>query len=219
MSESKYVTHVHAPVKGLVIGEYNRVQSTYQNMAEESGKDNSPVFDVCIVCALEEEVQAVLDVITQQCHVSFQVGISRQDGYEYRFTTIQNLKGEALSIHVSWLPNYGPLETGLHFKSVLKEFCPRFPIMTGISARDKCRVNLGDLVIADRAFLYDNGKFVQDTEGKQVYQHDVTTYNADPKVLQAVRLFECWKPAVATFQRPHSLRQQRVCFSITTLIT
>ena len=170
---------------------------------------NNRFFDVCIMCALAEEAKAVLEVISRRCGVSFEQGYSTSDNYEYRYTMIQNNKGESLLIHVSWPPDNGPLETSLHFKPVLKESHPRFVAMTGICAGDKRKVKLGDLVIVDRAFIYDNGKIVIGEDGQREPLHDVKTYNADPSVLQAVRLFDSWKPVVTKLKRPSSMRQQR----------
>src|SRR5438445_5362271 len=64
--------------------------------------------DVCIVCALPEEVRAMLRVVEKQCLVTFTERISPHYQYEYRATTITNHKGEPLELHLSWLPRYGP---------------------------------------------------------------------------------------------------------------
>jgi nucleoside phosphorylase len=170
---------------------------------------NELSFDVCIVCALAEEAQAVLEVISRRCRVKFQQGFSARHNYEYRYTTIRNNKGEPLTLHLSWLPDKGPLETALHFKPILEEFRPRFVAMTGICAGDKRTVKLGDLIIADRAFLFDTGKIMTDENGRQMHLHNVKTYNADPSILQAARFFEGWRPVVAKLRRPASLHQQR----------
>ncbi|HCJ34436.1 MAG TPA: hypothetical protein DHV65_09090, partial [Ktedonobacter sp.] len=57
---------------------------------------NNRFFDVCIMCALAEEAKAVLEVISRRCGVSFEQGYSTSDNYEYRYTMIQNNKGESL---------------------------------------------------------------------------------------------------------------------------
>ena len=70
-------------------------------------------------------------------------------------------------------------------------------------------IHTPDLVIVDRAFIYDNGKIVIGRDGQREPLHDVKTYNADPSILQAVRLFDSWKPVVTKLKRPSSMRQQR----------
>ncbi len=98
-------------------------------------------FDVCVVCALPEEARAFLEVVRQQCHIAFEEHLDPQDNYDYRLAMIQNNKGDALSLHVSWLPRYGPQEMVLHLQRVLKEYQPRMAIMTGICAGDAHQVH------------------------------------------------------------------------------
>ena len=209
MGEAKYVTHIHAPVQGVVIGEYNRVQSTYQNTAEKSGEENSLVFDVCIVCALAEEAQAFLRVVEEHCHLIWTNEFNQRYKYDYRLAKIPNVDGESLNIHVSWPPRYGAQEMLWHLGHVVEEYQPRLAAMTGICAGDKRYVQLGDLVVADRTFTYDGGKFVKDERGQTVHQHDTITYQVRENTLQFLRLFDRWKPRVAALPRPSSKWQQR----------
>src|SRR5258706_4498582 len=83
-------------------------------------------INVCVVCALAEEAKAFLDVVSEQCQVMFISRTSPRYGYDYRFATIQNNKKETLTLHVSWLPHYGPQEMILHLTHVLEEYSPRF---------------------------------------------------------------------------------------------
>jgi nucleoside phosphorylase len=182
-------------------------RSDTQQTAKASG---NLYFDVCIICALAVEARAFMRVLTQQCNVQFEQGYSIRNKYGYRYAPIQNDRGEPLTIHVSWPPNYGPVEAGLHLRSVLEECSPRFAAMTGICAGDKEAVHLGDIVVAERAFTYDNGKFTIDSHGRQVYLHDTITYQPRPEVLQFARMFDQWELAVVSIpRRPRSKRQQR----------
>src|SRR2546422_989496 len=56
------------------------------------------------------------------------------------------------------------LEMTLHLSHVLEECQPRIAIMTGICAGDAQQVHLGDVVVAERTFTYDNGKYVRSEE-------------------------------------------------------
>ena len=92
----------------------------------------------------------------------------------------------------------------LHLSRVLEECQPRIAIMTGICAGDAQRVQLGDLVVAERTFTYDNGKFTLDEHGRSVHLHDTLTYQLDANILQFLGLFDEWKPLVARLKRPPS---------------
>jgi nucleoside phosphorylase len=159
-------------------------------------------FDVCIVCALPEEARAFLEVVQQQCEVAFEKRISTQYKYDYQLATIKNDKDEPLNLHVSWLPRYGPQEMTLHLSRVLEECQPRIAIMTGICAGDEQHVQLGDLVVAERTFTYDNGKFTLDDAGRKVHLYDTMTYQLDANILQFLGLFDEWKPLVARLPPP-----------------
>lgn len=167
------------------------------------------LVDVCIVCALAEEAQAFLDVVSELAQTSFVSGISPLYRYEYRFATIENTRGERLTLYVSWLPRYGPQEMALHLPRVLQEFRPRFAAMTGICVGDKRHVALGDLIVADRTFTFDAGSIEIDADGQRVHRHDTQTYQPDENTLSFARMFDQWKPLVAELPRPPSKRQQR----------
>src|SRR6266568_4763212 len=159
-------------------------------------------FDICIVCALPEEARAFLEVAQQQCESTLEERMSPRYQSSYRFATIKNDKGEPLNLHVSWLPRYGPQEMTLHLARVLEECQPRIVIMTGICAGDSQHVQLGDLIVAERTFAYDNGKFTLDEQGRSVHLHDTMTYQLDANILQFLGLFDDWKPLVTRLKRP-----------------
>src|SRR6266487_5780292 len=170
--------------------------------------DEIQQFDVCVVCAMPEEARAFLEVVQEQCTVAFQKHISAQYKYDYQSATIKNDKDEPLNLHVSWLPRYGPTEIALHLPHVLEEYQPRIAIMTGICAGDAQRVQLGDLVVAERTFTYDNGKFTLN-DGRKIHLHDTMTYQLDANTLQFLGVFDKWKPLVAGLKRPPSGPEQR----------
>ena len=177
--------------------------STHPDLDHERTIEKRPKsFDVCVVCALSEEARAFLEVVRQQCKVTFEERINSRYYYSYRFTMLMNNKDELLSLHISWLPRYGPQEMILHLSHVLEECQPRIVVMTGICAGDSQHVQLGDLIVAERTFTYDSGKFTLDEKGRSVHQYDTMTYQLDRSILQFLGLFDGWKPLVASLKRP-----------------
>jgi len=161
--------------------------------------------DVCIVCALPEEAKALLRIVEEQCHVTFAERSSPRYQYTYRAATIPNHKNEPLELHLSWLPSYGPQQMIRHLTRVLEEYQPRLVLMTGICAGNAQQVQLGDLVVAERVFTYDNGKFTRDEQGRTVYQHNTTTYQLNANLLQYLGLFDAWESLVVGLVRPSLL--------------
>ncbi len=169
----------------------------------ESTMDAQPhPFDVCMVCALPEEARALLHALRPYCDGAIAERSSSRYQYSYCAATIRNKSGEPLALHISWLPRYGPTEMTLHLARVLEECQPRIAIMTGICAGDVEQVRLGDLVVAERTFTSDSGKFTLDEHGRQVHLHDTLTYQLDAAILQFLGLFDEWKPLVAALPRP-----------------
>jgi|SRR5438552_4211099 len=164
-------------------------------------RSENTYFDVCVLCALAKEARAFRDIVAQQCNVSFTQGFSK-DNIEYLSTTILNNQGEPLRILLSWLPRFGPLETALQLQPLLHEFSPRFAAMTGICAGDMRKVKLGDLVIAERAFMADSGKMVIGRDGKQVQEYDTYTTGAARDILRFARMFDLRKELTDTLKSP-----------------
>jgi nucleoside phosphorylase/tetratricopeptide (TPR) repeat protein len=172
-------------------------------------EEHSQSFDICIVCALHEEAKAVLDEIVARCTVSFAQAFSSTDSYEYHYTTIQNKKGEPLTVLVTWLAGSGPVRTSLDLKPLLQEFRPRFAAMTGFCAGYKEKVRLGDLVVAQDAYHYEEGKVLVGSDGQSQNILEMKTYGTTARVIHYARGFEGWKEPMAELK--HSkLRHQEL---------
>ncbi|HEY1348525.1 MAG TPA: hypothetical protein VGF67_02725 [Ktedonobacteraceae bacterium] len=159
--------------------------------------------DVCIVCALPEEAEALLEIGRQEWNICFEERIGGTAGrqYDYRLGRMSNSAQESITLHVSWLPRYGPEEMTLHLSSVIEHFCPRMVVMTGICAGDPQKVRLGDLVVADRTYTYDSGKYWCDEQGRQFHLHNTLTYALHAQTRQFLGMFHNWKSLIARLQR------------------
>jgi nucleoside phosphorylase len=153
-------------------------------------------FDVCIVCALYEEAEAVLNEFSTRCSVSFLKEFSGMDRYEYRYTSILNNRGESLTVLVTWLSESGPTQTGLDLKPFLHEFRPRFVAMTGFCAGYKEKVKWGDLVVAQYAYFYEAGKIISEPDGLSRHLQEMKAAASTSQVLHYTRGFDGWKEPV-----------------------
>jgi nucleoside phosphorylase len=165
--------------------------------------------DVCVVCAMGEEVEAFIREAARLYKIDFNPVVGSRTRRDYRYTTIQNNLGESLIIYVTWPPKYGPEETSLHLKAALDELQPRFAAMTGICAGNREKTSLGDIIVAERAFRYNAGKIILDPQGQKQQEFDTNTYGPDANTLQFAHMFDAWEPALAGLKRHASKRQQR----------
>jgi nucleoside phosphorylase len=170
---------------------------------------NGAHTDICLLCALAEEAEGLKEAFREELGVTFQRAYHDRLRREYDYTLIRNREGEELSVLVSWLPHMGSLETGMHVKPLLEECRPRFAAMTGICAGDSEKVRLGDIIVAERAFLYDVGKCVRDEKGQLQLRHDTQTWSPPIEVIHFAHGFHDWQPVVAREPRPVTLQQQR----------
>ncbi len=176
---------------------------------EQEAESAQPTCDICIICAMEEEVKAFMAETTRLCQTTFQSTTGPHTKRDYRYTMIRNNMGEPLTLYVTWPPRYGPQETSLHFKDALRELKPRFTAMTGICAGNREQVALGDVIVAERAFDADAGKIMLDKRQRKQQLYDTRTYEPDSDILHFVRMFDAWESAALGLKRPISKRQQR----------
>jgi nucleoside phosphorylase len=157
-------------------------------------EERDSLFDVCVVCALYEEASAVIEEFTARCDVSFIRAFRSLNQLEYRYATIQNQRGESLTIFVTWLSDMGPVRTAIDLSSLLYEIRPRFVAMTGVCAGNRNKVKLGDLIIAIYAYHPEEGKITIGSDGQPTSLPETRTAGATTQVIQYVRGFDsAWK--------------------------
>ena len=170
-------------------------------------EEHSHVFDICIVCAMYEEAEAVLHEFSSRCSVSFESAFSQMSRYAYRYATIRNTRNEPLSVLVTWPADRGPVQTGLDLSLILQEFRPRFAAMTGICAGDRKKVKLGDLIIAECAYLYEEGKVIAGPDGQQIHLLETKTAASTSQVIQYAKGFDGWKEPLGAMKRARLKRE------------
>jgi nucleoside phosphorylase len=158
-------------------------------------------FDICIICALYEEATAVIDEFQSRCAISFSKAFSQLYRYEYRWSVMQNSSGESLTILVTWLSNNGPVSTASDLWPLLHEFHPRFAAMAGFCAGYREKVHLGDLVVAEYAYHYEEGKIRSGLDGKQQRQPEMKTAHPTNQVIQYAEGFDGWREPVSELER------------------
>lgn len=158
-------------------------------------------FDICIACALYEEANAVIDEFQSRCAISFNQAFSHLYRYEYRWSVMQNRSGEPLTILVIWLSDNGPVSAAVDLWPLLHEFHPRFAAMAGFCAGYKEKVHLGDLVVAEYAYLYEEGKIRGVLGEQRQHQPEMKTAHPTNQVIQYAEGFDGWREPVSELER------------------
>jgi nucleoside phosphorylase len=151
--------------------------------------------DVLIVTALQDELEAVLEL-----------GESGRGGWEeardlggfrYHRRTLPGERGASIHVAAAWIGEMGERATAMRVLPLIAELAPACLAMCGICAGRRGEVSLGDVIVADRLYSYDHGKLLAHKEGQPVdFIHDIKTYNLE----------ETWKMDAAFLARELDLR-------------
>jgi hypothetical protein len=83
------------------------LEKRYLSLKQSVLMDHGKVCDVCICCALWDEAKAVHDIFSELGRTGFEEDFTTKK-VKYLKGSIQNDLGEALSVHLCWLPEMGP---------------------------------------------------------------------------------------------------------------
>jgi WD40 repeat protein/nucleoside phosphorylase len=167
--------------------------------------DGNRHVDVCIVCAKADEAQAVVQEFSSRCRVSYKQDFIVSDNnykYEYNYMEIKNEKKEALTVLVTSLAYQGPVQTASFVTFLLNTFHPRFAAMTGYCAGDKTELSLGDLVVAEAAYHYEEGKVKEVEDGQKLHVPLIRPKEPAINIIQYVNRFNAWKKPVGEIKPP-----------------
>ncbi|WP_437803258.1 pentapeptide repeat-containing protein [Sorangium sp. So ce693] len=133
--------------------------------------------DALIVTALQDELEAVLAL-----------GEGGRDGWReardpggfpYFVRDLSNDRGEPLRVAAAWSGRMGESAAAARAQGLIEELDPGCLAMCGICAGKRGEVSLGDVIVADRVYSYDEGKRVAHGGGEGAFFHDIETYNLE----------------------------------------
>ncbi|WP_437718582.1 hypothetical protein WMF45_20415 [Sorangium sp. So ce448] len=127
--------------------------------------------DALIVTALQDELEAVLAL-----------GDGGRDGWReardpggfpYFVRDLSNDRGEPLRVAAAWSGRMGESAAAARAQGLIEELDPGCLAMCGICAGKRGEVSLGDVIVADRVYSYDEGKRVAHHGGEGAFFHDI----------------------------------------------
>ena len=164
-----------AEKRGVSLCQFDVSQDTWKNILgglikytiirSKKKQNETPSIDIAILTALRDpELTAVLNLPYNWKQKRF---FDDPTGYYFGTKT----KGEStLSLVVASASRKGmPSASALAMKMV-ERFRPKLLVMLGICAGVKDKVGLGDIIIADPAWDWGNGKMAQNINGSPVFQ-------------------------------------------------
>ncbi len=171
-------------------------------------------IDVLIITALREEYAQVLEVSAGASTGTQWETRPGPLGHEVAFRSFESEHlGAHLEVAVTWATGMGGVATASEAERLIAEYAPRCLAMCGVCAGRRGDVNIGDVIIADRVWMYDGGKLKAeyDAEGNRTerIQGDMHTYSLRPNWKKAAEAFVVPKETVAQWgQRPRPTDMQ-----------
>ncbi|WP_437516737.1 phosphorylase family protein [Sorangium sp. So ce1099] len=165
--------------------------------------------DALVVTALQDELEAVLAL-----------GEGGRDGWReardpagfpYYVRELPNDRGQPLRVAAAWSGRMGESAAAARAQGLIEELDPGCLAMCGICAGRRGEVSLGDVIVADRVYSYDEGKRVAPGgDGAGEFFHDIETYNLERTWNMDAALFarEFERQAPLARERPPSKTSQ-----------
>ncbi|WP_437563742.1 pentapeptide repeat-containing protein [Sorangium sp. So ce542] len=141
-----------------------------------TGRVDTGRVDALVVTALQDELEAVLAL-----------GEAGRDGWReardpagfpYYVRELPNDRGAPLRVAAAWSGRMGESAAAARAQGLIDELDPGCLAMCGICAGRRGEVSLGDVIVADRVYSYDEGKRVA-APGGGAFFHDIETYNLE----------------------------------------
>lgn len=133
--------------------------------------------DVLILTALQDELEAVL-ALGEGGRSGWTQEHDREGFRRYRRAFASD-RGGALRVAAAWTGEMGDRAAAIRGQQLLAELDPACLAMCGICAGDRKKVALGDVIVADRLYAYDEGKSVAEAGELPAMFHELRTFDLE----------------------------------------
>ncbi|WP_437971615.1 pentapeptide repeat-containing protein [Sorangium sp. So ce260] len=167
--------------------------------------------DALVVTALQDELEAVL-ALGEGGRNGWREARDAA-GFPYYVRELPNDRGHPLRVAAAWSGRMGESAAAARAQGLIEELDPGCLAMCGICAGKRGEVSLGDVIVADRVYSYDEGKRVGASAasgGGGEFFHDIETYNLERTWNMDAALFarEFERQAALAAERPPSKASQ-----------
>ncbi|UXE59011.1 MAG: hypothetical protein KA717_24010 [Woronichinia naegeliana WA131] len=158
-----------------------------------------------IVTALKQEFDALLEVTGGEAE--WEKITDERNFSQYYVRNFDSEQGFSFRIAAMWANQMGTTSAAVLATRLTEQLKARCIAMCGICAGKRGDLFLGDVIVADRIFRYDEGKLKKQGEN-EIFQPDITTFNLNPNWKRAVEEIQNkWQPSFIS-ERPLSIDYQ-----------
>ncbi|WP_186669100.1 hypothetical protein [Sporosarcina sp. BP05] len=137
-------------------------------------------YDIGIVCALQKELQPILEL-----DLDWSTKRIYKDDSTLYFVAEKFIGNRKIKIVCSTPNQMGITDTTIATMKMIENFKPRYMFMTGITGGVKGKVNIGDIIVADPCYTHEAGKYTIDRfeEDKVKFEPTAVHIRASPNLL------------------------------------
>ncbi|WP_437975326.1 pentapeptide repeat-containing protein [Sorangium sp. So ce295] len=136
--------------------------------------DVGPI-DVLVVVALQDELEGVL--AQGDGGAAGWRELRDLGGFRYYRRAFSSARGGSLAVAAAWIGEAGQRTAAIRGQQLVSELDPACLAMCGICAGDPRKVALGDVIVADRLYSFDEGKRVAPPGKEAELLHDLRTFD------------------------------------------
>lgn len=155
--------------------ELTRVTSRSEAASRPHVDKTTPV-DVVIFTAVKSELDAVLAVGTKDGEAWLE--LRDLGGFRYYRREIRRAR-DSFVVAAAWIGEMGGRSTAIRAQQLLTELSPSCLAMCGICAGDRNKVALGDIIVADRLFAWDEGKRIAEPGKEEAFYHSLRSFDLE----------------------------------------
>lgn len=177
--------------------------------AHSSPSTAAEAIDILIVTAIKEEWDELLQV-TDGAVGPWEPAIGPHNLQVAR-TRFRAKDGSVLRVLATWALEMGGVAASNAAGPLVERYHPRVLAMCGVCAGRRGKVNLGDVLVADRLWFYDVGKTTVEYPAgveRRVFEGSMHQYKLNPRWKQAAEGFEPDPLTPWLEQRPRTYAQQ-----------
>ncbi|WP_434998507.1 hypothetical protein ACRQTN_07240 [Pectobacterium brasiliense] len=139
-------------------------------------------IDVLLVCALKDEFEQIICINDNISSAGWQKK-TLSDGRLVADAVFVGKDKPSFTIRTTWCSYMGREEASALVQKLFIDTNFNCIAMTGICAGRRGKVELGDVIFADRLWSYDAGKLISDEKGS-VFQEDILQYRQSDVIIQ-----------------------------------
>lgn len=167
------------------------------------------LYDLAVICALLEE----LEYVKQSLVDVHQIKAPFDDFIYFEGHYLKD--GKKVMVIATCSTQMGMVAAATLTTKLIYNFCPRYVVMTGITAGVKSKVKMGDAVVAEYTWDYGAGKEVVDESGQKKHKNTIQQIHISPELSNMVRQLQLEDAFLKAVKSEAKVKKPRNKFNIT----